>query len=158
MNAVIKYQETTPPLVNLLLRGLPYVKTGRVEELHHAKELIKLLLNAPKTTKSVVLYRGVIPNDKINYTHDYFDKGIISTAKCAGVASLFAENGGHVLKLHVPSNTPVLYLDDYNPYSFEPEEVLLPPGSFTNRKIDEEYIQFDYTPSYDLDEMISKIE
>ncbi len=125
--------------MNALLRSGTTGNGGDDEEysdhVHHAREALKEV----KTTRNLVTYRGMASEhiaanfDQIKPGHQFSDKGFNSTSFNSGIARQFADgnNGGIVLKVHMPRGTHAAYTDHpkLDLSNWGESEMLLPPGT-----------------------------
>lgn len=89
------------------------------------RRLKQIFLRAPRLTKPIVLYRGLMVND----AKEIHGSGVnpMATSTSLDFARSFAWSDCCVLKLTVPAGTPVIALQRVGVYAGE-SEVLLPPS------------------------------
>lgn len=152
IDALQAYADDTPPAINYILRGMDFSGKLYPGERELFEALIKLVYNAPKVDRDMILYRGVIENEAIDYTSDFIDLGIISTSLCREEAEKFTRDGKYLLEITVPKGVRMICVDILEEITgirlHEEGECVLPPGKFGVLDVKDNVIVCSYNELY----------
>ena len=111
----------------------------------YIEDLVRIILNAPRNTGSILTYRGV-PFTDSEMPNETVLNAFISTSAYAEKALQFANDDCCIYEFLVPPNTPMLYLQSISFNSNEEEILMLPNTRIKLRTKGNGFFVYDIRP------------